>query len=95
VLLPVRVGWDGAFLLGGAKPKMKYLQTIQLTNPLLVALHEGRLKLQTGQWIKVSPNGKASRFVRATRHCIHAVHPNGPANSGRVQTARFKAALAK
>lgn len=74
---------------------MKYLQTVVLTNPLLVALHEGQLRLQTGQWIKVDPKGKASRFVRATRHCIHAIHPSGPANSGRVQTTRFQAALAK
>ena len=69
---------------------MKYLQTLVLTNPLLVALHEGQLKLQSGQWIKFDDRGKSSRFVRVTRGgSIWAVHPNG----GRVDNHRFKQAI--
>ena len=72
---------------------MKYLPTLILTNPILIALYSGQLRLQTGQWVKCYPGDKPSRFVRVTSRgrTIQAVHPNG----SRVSNERFQAAVAR
>lgn len=54
---------------------MKYLPTIDLWNPgMTEALYSGALKLQRGQWVRCG-QARPSRFVRATRSSIWAVHP--------------------
>lgn len=56
---------------------MKFLPTIDLWAPgMITALHNGQLKLQKGQWVKCGP-GPCSRFIRATKRTIYAIHPEG------------------
>lgn len=70
---------------------MKYLPTVRLDNQGITDLHEGKLKLQCGQWVCINQGDKPSRFVRAGRHSIQAVHPHGEKG---VTPARFKEAVA-
>jgi len=54
---------------------MKYLPTIDLwAAGMTEALYSGALRLQRGQWVRCG-QAKPSRFVRATRSSIWAVHP--------------------
>jgi hypothetical protein len=54
---------------------MKYLPTIDLWNPgMTEALYSGALKLQRGQWVRCG-QAAPSRFIRANRNHIWAVHP--------------------
>jgi hypothetical protein len=70
---------------------MKYLPTVDLWNPALAAaVRTGQLKLQPGQWVRCG-SAKLSRFVKASRTSVWAVHPQGPAG---VSNDRFQALLA-
>jgi len=54
---------------------MKYLPTLDLWAPgMTEALYSGALQLQRGQWVRCG-QARPSRFVRATRSSIWAVHP--------------------
>ena len=54
---------------------MKYLPAIDLwAAGMTEALYSGALQLQRGQWVRCGQE-KPSRFVRATRSSIWAVHP--------------------
>lgn len=76
---------------------MRYLPTIDLWNPALAAaVRTGQLKLQPGQWVRCG-SPKPSRFVKASRTSVWAVHPEGPGfkdKDRKVSNARFKALLA-
>ena len=54
---------------------MKFLPTIDLwAAGMTEALYSGNLKLQRGQWVRCGQS-KPSRFIRATKTNIWAVHP--------------------
>lgn len=74
---------------------MKYLPTVDLWSPAIAsAVRTGQLKLQPGQWVRCG-SAQLSRFVKASRTSVWAVHPEGnPTGKRRVSTARFKALLA-
>ena len=55
--------------------RMRYLPTLDLWAPgMTEALYSGALKLQRGQWVRCGQE-RPSRFVRANRWSIWAIHP--------------------
>lgn len=56
----------------------KYLPTVNLWDSAIsTALHNGQLKLQSGQWVTCGDPKNKSRFISASRNSIHAKHPAG------------------
>ena len=56
---------------------MKYIKAIDLWT-YGDAVRSGQLKLQSGQWIRLGPDGQLSRFRRATKNYIEAFHGQTP-----------------
>jgi len=71
---------------------MRFRRTVDLWQPgTLEALRSGRLRLQTGQWVRCGQQ-RPSRFVAVKRSgVIWAVHPEG---SRGVTNDRFRALIA-
>lgn len=52
---------------------MKYIKAIDLWT-YGDAVRSGQLRLQSGQWVRLGPDGQLSRFRRATKNYIEAFH---------------------
>mgnify|MGYP006286667549 CR=1 FL=1 len=59
---------------------MKYIKAIDLWT-YGDAVRNGQIKLQSGQWIRLGPNGQLSRFRKANKHHIQAFHGETPAKA--------------
>jgi hypothetical protein len=52
---------------------MQYIKAIDVWT-YAKAIEQGQIKLQRGQWIRLGPDGRLSRFESATPHSIRAFH---------------------
>lgn len=72
---------------------MKFLPTVTLDSATFEALRSGQLKLQRGQWVKITPHdpqSKPSRFISVQPGYINIVHPTGPMARGTFPVDVFK-----
>ena len=66
---------------------MKYQKAITLTADLELAILDGKVKLQTGQWLNLNNGTTMSRFVKVSGcSSIWAVHPW----AGKITAERWK-----
>ena len=56
---------------------MKYVKAIDVY-AYGQAIRDGQIKLQSGQWIRLGPDGQLSRFDSANRLHIRAFHGQTP-----------------
>ena len=58
---------------------MKFLPILDIWQPgVALALYNGQLKLQKGQWVRCGENARPSRFVcRRGAHSLWVAHPEG------------------
>ena len=72
---------------------MKFLKTINVwIDGVQADIMSGKLKLQTGQWLRCGTDGKRCRYVSHTEFSINAVHWQG---NGKATNDLFKRRLVK
>lgn len=72
---------------------MAFLKTINVwADGVQADIMSGKLKIQTGQWLRCGTTGKRCRYVGHTERSINAVHWQG---SGKATNDLFKRRVVK